>query len=316
MIWVLSRLSFEAIVATGHVIDYLDKAFGIKRVYGSAYHPQSQGIVERCHRNMLDLFAILRKRPPSNWEAYLPRVQFALRSLPRKALGGRSPIEIVTGLRPTVPSSLSLGSLPAALTADDYCKCLIESMLKVNAEVHRSQLEAIESSENLASVRVGGEFSVGDLCLVRKPHPIAIDPSKAAPQREGAEDIVEPEAKEVVDGRVQYVSRRLLPRVYRVVAVVSPATYKLADAVSPDVELPYPPVQNITRLVRLAESWFPNKRSKFCKPMVLHGLVPKFVRWQWAVLAYGGVSNLKKWTLRIWPSDHIVLWFESLAFLL
>ena len=67
------------------------------------------------------------------WEEMLPRVQFALRSLPRKSLGGRSPLEAVTALRPQFPT----GAVPVSLTADDYCQRLVESLVEVYSQIHR-----------------------------------------------------------------------------------------------------------------------------------------------------------------------------------
>ena len=245
---------------TGHVIEYLDKAFGIKHVYGSAYHPQSQRIVERCHRNMSDLLAILCKHDPQSWESLLPKVQFGLRSLPRKALGDRSPIETVTGLRPVFPNSIALGVLPESLTADEYTKRLIESMIEVRSEIHKTQLSAIEEGEEKASRGIGGGFSVGDCVLVRKPNPVVNVRKRVA--ESGAEELVDPEPIQEVDGRKQHVSRRLLPRtyprVYKVSVAVSPVTYKLEDAVSPDIQTPFANVVHVKRLVRLCDSWLSN----------------------------------------------------------
>ena len=251
---------------SGHVIEYLDKAFGIKHVYGSAYHPQSQAIVERSHRNMSDLLAILSRASPRHWESLLPRVCFGLRSLPRKSLGGRSPLEVVTGLRPQFPNSLSLGTLPAALTQDEYCKRLITSMLSVHAEIHKIQLSDLEAHEYNAARGVGGEFHVGDLCLVRRPKVVSSVENRQAPVRQGAEALADAEPIVEVEGERVHVSRRLLPRtyprVYRIKAVISPSTYQLEDAVSPDAALPFAQTQNVTRLVRIEESWMHNPFSE------------------------------------------------------
>ena len=245
---------------TGHVIEYLDKAFGIKHVYGSAYHPQSQGIVERCHRNMSDLLAMLCKDSPDQWEVLLPRVCFGLRSLPRKALGGRSPLEVVTGLRPKFPNSLALGSLPQSLTADDYCQRLISSMVTVYNEIHKLQLSSVELGENRASRGIGGEFSLGDCVLVRKPKPVVTVSATDVPR--GAEAVAEAEPVVDIAGQNVRVSRRLLPRtyprIYRIKSVISPTTYALVDAVSPDILLPFASTQHVSRLVRMAETWLSN----------------------------------------------------------
>ena len=240
---------------TGHIIEYLDKAFGIKHVYGSAYHPQSQGIIERSHRSLSDVLAPLCKDHPEQWEAMMPRVQFALRSLPRKSLGGRSPLEVVTGLRPQFPNALSMGVVPISLTTDDYCKRLVESLCEVYAQIHRKQLAEVESKELSASKGIGCEFEVGDLVLVRRPSTFVTSGGDAA-------DPIRVDGEPIPPGQKIRVSSRLLPRtyprIYRVVSKISPTTYALEDAVDATCKMPFAGPQNISRLVRIEECWMSN----------------------------------------------------------
>ena len=97
---------------------------------------------------------------------------------------------------------------------------------------------------------------------MRKPKPVVTVNANAPDAPRGAEAIAEAEPVVDIGGRNVKVSRRLLPRtyprIYRVKAVISPTTYALEDAVSPDTILPFAPTQHVSRLVRMAETWLSN----------------------------------------------------------
>ncbi len=73
----------------------INRLLAIRHVTGSSYHPQSQGIVESMHRKINGLVRALVDEDPECWEAKIPYCQAILRIIPLKALGGRSPYEVV-----------------------------------------------------------------------------------------------------------------------------------------------------------------------------------------------------------------------------
>ena len=90
----------------GAVMEEINRLLAIRHVTGSSYHPQSQGIVESMHRKFNGLVRALVDEVLECWEAKIPYCQAFLRIIPLKALGGRSPYEVVTGLRPKLPAAL------------------------------------------------------------------------------------------------------------------------------------------------------------------------------------------------------------------
>ena len=50
------------------VVRHLNKALGIKRNTGSAYHPQSQGAVESMHKTLNQCVRGLVQGNPEKWE--------------------------------------------------------------------------------------------------------------------------------------------------------------------------------------------------------------------------------------------------------
>jgi transposase InsO family protein len=58
---------------------------GIKHIMTTAYHPQSNGMLERFHRRLKD--ALRAKTAVANWSSQLPLVMLGLRSAPREDSG-------------------------------------------------------------------------------------------------------------------------------------------------------------------------------------------------------------------------------------
>ena len=65
----------------------LTEEFGIKHVLSSAYHPESQGVLERFHstlKNMLRAYCVDNKK---NWNECIPFLMFAVRDTVQETLG-------------------------------------------------------------------------------------------------------------------------------------------------------------------------------------------------------------------------------------
>lgn len=63
---------------------------GVKKVNTSAYHPQSDGLVERFNRTLTDMLAKSTSPGGSEWDERLPYVLFSYRAS-LQMLTGRSP---------------------------------------------------------------------------------------------------------------------------------------------------------------------------------------------------------------------------------
>ena len=132
---------------TGSVIAYINHQLEIRHVLGSAYHPQSQGTVERMHRTLKTIGKSLSEEHPSQWPQMLPYAQCILRILPLKSLGNRSPYEVVTGLRPNLPSALTARFAVQAMDVDEYAKGLIECLKSVYARITAMAQDEKDSAE-------------------------------------------------------------------------------------------------------------------------------------------------------------------------
>ena len=90
-------------VQTDQGTNFLAKVFndamrdlGIKHTVSSAYHPQSQGVLERFHRTLKELLRCYCIGEPHDWPSGVPFVLFAIRDAVHESLGF-TPFELVFG---------------------------------------------------------------------------------------------------------------------------------------------------------------------------------------------------------------------------
>jgi len=159
---------------TDSVIAYINAQLEIRHVLGSAYHPQSQGMVERMHRTMKLVGKALTEDHPHGWPDMIPYAQCILRILPLKALGNRSPYEVVTGLRPKLPTAMVARFPVQEITVDLYAEQLIAYLRTMYARLKALMADAQDAAETEAPGNLDHELQVGDLVLrIRSPHQLA-----------------------------------------------------------------------------------------------------------------------------------------------
>ena len=61
--------------------------WGIKHVLSSAYHPQSQGALERHHQTLKTMLRAFCMEREKDWDEAVPYVLFAVREAPTESLG-------------------------------------------------------------------------------------------------------------------------------------------------------------------------------------------------------------------------------------
>ena len=211
---------------TGEVIEAMNRLLEIQHVTGSAYHPQSQGMVESMHRTMNSVVRALATDHPDDWVARLPYAQSVMRNLPLKALGGRSPYEVVTGLRPKYPESLRAGHMVESLDVDTYANRCQIFFKETYAEVDRIRADAAEDIEGSGAGGVHAELEVGNIVLLRKPF----------------------DSKATVPKRFQ---PKVYPYPYRIKRAIGRQTFTLESLIADDKPLPFIQPVHAERLVLL-----------------------------------------------------------------
>lgn len=105
------------------ITDYA-AAFGIKKVCTTAYHPQSNGAIERIHHTLTEYLKkyVSEKR---EWNECIAQCQIAYNSTDHEATG-YAPFELVFGRTPRIPiGTHTIGDTPIYT---EYIKDLIETL--------------------------------------------------------------------------------------------------------------------------------------------------------------------------------------------
>jgi hypothetical protein len=105
------KTSVRGIQFTSALWSVAMKKLGIKHQMSTAFHPQSNGMVERVHWRLKD--ALKAKLAGSNWPAHLPWVLLGLRVAPRED-SSVSTAELVYGAPLNLPESLVTAAKPPA----------------------------------------------------------------------------------------------------------------------------------------------------------------------------------------------------------
>ncbi|KAG2900390.1 hypothetical protein PC117_g21987 [Phytophthora cactorum] len=84
----------------------LYETLGIKKLFGSAYHPQTQGLVERFNGALMGMLRMYVSETQTDWDVYLPRVQFAYWTAYHEGLGD-TPFFSLYGRDPVLPIDLA-----------------------------------------------------------------------------------------------------------------------------------------------------------------------------------------------------------------
>jgi hypothetical protein len=163
---------------------------------------------------------------PEDWERRLPFAEMILRTTPMQVLGGRSPYEVVTGLRPTFPSMLNARQNVRELTVDEYSKEILEYFRATYREVERVQESLQEKRELTVKGQLSAELKVGDVVLVRK----GADEKAAGPARFQA---------------------KTFPELCRVKRKINVHTFVVEDLADPEAALPFSGMQNADRLIKV-----------------------------------------------------------------
>uniref|UniRef100_A0A8C5LM99 ribonuclease H n=1 Tax=Leptobrachium leishanense TaxID=445787 RepID=A0A8C5LM99_9ANUR len=142
-------LSDQGTQFTAEVTQQLWRLCGIKPLYSSPYHPQTNGLCERFNgtlKQLLCTFTMSHK----GWERHLPHLLFAYREVPQEATGF-SPFELLYGRRVRGPLDLLREHWEGALaeegtSAIDYVLEFRDRLQELTALV-RDNLKAAQTKQ-------------------------------------------------------------------------------------------------------------------------------------------------------------------------
>lgn len=116
------------------------KLLKINKIKTTAFHPQSNGQVERFHRNLTDYLSHYIRKEQTDWDEWIPFALISYRATPQTTTGF-SPFFMVHGREPSLPSEIVLDESPHQkdLSEDDYVQ-EVSTRLKEAFQTARQQI--------------------------------------------------------------------------------------------------------------------------------------------------------------------------------
>ena len=145
---------------------------GVKQLKSSAYHPQSQGALERYHQTLKIMIRAFCEEYPEDWDKGIPFLLFASRDSPNESTGF-SPFELVYGHEVRGPLKLIKERFMAQdddVNLLDYVSKFRERLTKA-CEVAREHLKTSQDKmkKNADKNAKARSFKPGDKVLVLLP---------------------------------------------------------------------------------------------------------------------------------------------------
>ena len=148
---------------------------GATQLFSAALRPQSQGLVERIHRDIRAGLAMaveaLCRAKPRRWPRHLRRLEYKLRH--KLLANGQTPYQAVHGFVGSSSLASALGALdeiPEELVFSSWLQEIVSESSRINAELEilfEEQAEARERKQAETVPETG--FTAGELVLLRKP---------------------------------------------------------------------------------------------------------------------------------------------------
>jgi len=167
---------------------------GIQGVTSSAYHPQTQGLVERFHRTLKGMLKPYVDEHSTNWDEYLPAVMFAYRASHHRGLRA-SPFEALYGRTPRLPAERLIkplrdicGEEPHERSVSEIVKQLARRREQLWEDAKRIKKEMVaEVNKGRSPART---FAVGDSVMVDK-HYLEKQPDAFKQRYHGPAEVLE-----------------------------------------------------------------------------------------------------------------------------
>jgi len=97
----------------GEIFKNVCKLLRITKIQTTAYHPKSNGVLERSHRTLAEYLRHYINKDQTNWDEWIPYAMFP------HTTTNYTPFELLYGHQATLPTALSLPP-KSTYTYDNY----------------------------------------------------------------------------------------------------------------------------------------------------------------------------------------------------
>ena len=158
------------------LMDALFKLLKVKKINTTAYHPQTDGLVERFHQTLMDMLSKVTGDQPQDWDLHLPFVLFAYWTTQQESTR-TTPFQLLYGREAEMPTS-QLPELPldhTMETPEGYLTDLKERMTAAwdaaRQAINKTQDKQKEQYDKRAEEI---DYQEGDIVYLFKPAQLRI----------------------------------------------------------------------------------------------------------------------------------------------
>ncbi|KAG3081999.1 hypothetical protein PI125_g20045 [Phytophthora idaei] len=153
---------------TSNLARSLYETLGIKKLFGSAYHPQTQGLVERFNGTLMGMLRMYVSETQTDWDVYLPRVLFGYRNAYHEGLGD-TPFFSLYRRDPVLPIDLAFLNTGKEWKSNEVAmhrRKLYHSLRNSRRPVERQLIKAQARHEKRLDKQVRVTYAEGDAVWV------------------------------------------------------------------------------------------------------------------------------------------------------
>ena len=154
------------------IVGGIQKCLGIERVNTTAYHPQTDGLTERCNRTLVNMLAKFVNRDQDDWDVLLPYMLFAYNTS-KHATTHYTPFFLVHGREATLPIDVSFprAEVDSTSTTQQYATLITQRLRQARQFVDQNiQVAQTHQADAYDQGRVNKQYEVDDKVWIYSPH--------------------------------------------------------------------------------------------------------------------------------------------------
>lgn len=169
---------------TSKLLREVAKLFKIKQIQCSAYHPQSNGALERSHTTLADYLKHYVNDSQTTWDEWLAIAMFSYNTTIHTTTQ-YTPYELVFGYKPEIPSSLKKAP-EFKYTYDDYRQDLILKLQKSSQVAKENAMQSKVKNKQYYDRKINNyDFTIGDSVYLQNEQPKVGRSKKLSPHYSG-----------------------------------------------------------------------------------------------------------------------------------
>ena len=152
------------------VMQEVSRILQIRKSRTTPYHPQSDGLVERFNRTLLDMLATTVRKHPKEWETHLQKLCMAYNTSVHSSTGF-TPFYLMFGRQAKLPIDVAYGNpTPESDSVSQYAATMKDSLEQAYRRVREQSGNSAKRQKELYDQKVHGKaFEVGDLVWLHSP---------------------------------------------------------------------------------------------------------------------------------------------------